>query len=109
MTARTRRYALILAAALGAGGLNTWLLATLDVIGLPLPYLLALLTELVLLIVVLFSLVVVLGTPLRTGWSVLVSAGRGAWSDPYLVRTRRRYPRVSGWAGRRFSRTRPTG
>ena len=109
MTARTRRYALILAAALAAGGLNTWLLATLDVIGLPLPYLLALLTELVLLIVVLFSLAVVLSTPLRIGWSVLVSAGRGAWSDPYLMRTRRRYPRVSGWVGQRFSRTRPGG
>ncbi|WP_427132727.1 LssY C-terminal domain-containing protein [Pseudarthrobacter sp. S9] len=105
----TRRYGAALLAVVVLTALNAYLLNTLDVVGIPLIFAAALLVQLLLIILFVFSLIMVLRTPLKIAWSILVSAWEGVRGNTYVVRFRRRYPRLVRWSGRRFSMKQPTG
>ncbi|WP_426997765.1 LssY C-terminal domain-containing protein [Pseudarthrobacter sp. N5] len=109
MSVRTLRYGAALLAVVVLTALNAYLLNTLDVVGIPLIFAAALLVQLLLIILFVFSLIMVLRTPLKIAWSILLSAGEGVRSNTYVVRFRQRYPRLVRWAGRRFSMKQPTG
>lgn len=109
MSVPTLRYAAALLAVVVLTALNAYLLNTLDVVGIPLIFAAALLAQLLLIILFVFSLIMVLRTPLKIAWSILVSAGEGVRANTYVVRLRQRYPRLVCWAGRRLSMKQPTG
>ncbi|MDZ4062351.1 MAG: LssY C-terminal domain-containing protein [Brevundimonas sp.] len=109
ISVQTLRYGAALLAVVVFTALNAYLLNTLDVVGIPLIFAAALLVQLLLIILFVFSLIMVLRTPLKIAWSILVSAWEGVRANTYVVRLRRRHPRLVGWAGRRLSMKRPTG
>ncbi|WP_427007772.1 hypothetical protein [Pseudarthrobacter sp. H2] len=106
---RTRRYAAALAVVTVLTGLNAYALTTFDVVGVPFVFGTALLVQLLLIISFAFSLVMALHTPLKIIFSILASAGQGIQANPYIVSLRGRYPRLTRWAGQRFSRQHPYG
>jgi undecaprenyl-diphosphatase len=109
ISAPTRRYGALLIAVVVLTALNAYLLNTLNVVGIPMIFAAALLVQLLLIILFAFSLIMVLRTPLKIAWSILVSAWEGVRGNSYVVSLRQRYPRLVGWAGRRFSMKEPTG
>lgn len=103
------KYLVVLVAALGLSLLNFYVLKHLDVVGIPYLLAAALVLQLLLLVTALFSVVVVLRTPLKILWSIAGSAGQGASQNPYIRVVRARYPGVARWLGRRFSLQEPAG
>jgi membrane-associated phospholipid phosphatase len=106
---RTRRYAAGLAVVIVLTALNAYALNTFDVVGIPFIFATALGVQLLLIISFAFSLVMVLHTPLKITLSILISAWQGVLANPYIVRLRQRYPRLTRWVGQRFSRDHPRG
>lgn len=106
---RTRRYAAALGVVIVLTALNAYALNTFDVVGIPFIFATALGLQLLLIISFAFNLVMVLHTPLKITLSILISAWQGVLSNPYIVRLRRRYPRLTRWVGQRISRDRPRG
>jgi membrane-associated phospholipid phosphatase len=100
---RTRRYAAALAVVLALTALNAYALNTFDVVGIPFIFAAAVGVQLLLIISFAFSFVMVLHTPLKIALSVLLSAWQGVLANPYIVRLRQRYPRLTRWVGQRFS------
>ena len=100
---RTRRYAAALAIVLALTALNAYALNTFDVVGIPFIFAAAVGVQLLLIISFAFSFVMVLHTPLKITLSILLSAWQGVLANPYIVRLRQRYPRLTRWVGQRFS------
>ncbi|HEY8701677.1 MAG TPA: LssY C-terminal domain-containing protein [Arthrobacter sp.] len=100
---RTRRYAAALAIVLALTALNACALNTFDVVGIPFIFAAAVGVQLLLIISFAFSFVMVLHTPLKITLSILLSAWQGVLANPYIVRLRQRYPRLTRWVGQRFS------
>ncbi|MDJ0357424.1 hypothetical protein [Paenarthrobacter sp. PH39-S1] len=109
MSVKTLKYGAVLLAVVVLTALNAYLLNTLDVVGTPLIFAAALLVQMLLIIMFVFSLIMVWRTPLKIAWSILLSAGEGVRGNTYIVRLRQRYPQLIRWAGRRFSMKQPTG
>ena len=106
---RTIRYAVLLVVVVILTFMNALLIKSFDIAGLPILFGAALFLQLCLLILLVFSLVTVLHTPLRISWSIIVSALRGIEKNIYFARVLKRIPFVVPWIEQRFSLKRPTG
>ena len=106
---RTIRYAITLVVVLILTAINALLIKSFDIVGIPILFAAALLFQLWLLILLVFSLVIVLHTPLKIAWSIIVSALRGIEKNIYVARVLRRIPFLIPWIEQRFSIKRPTG
>ena len=106
---RTLRYGIALVATILLTILNGVVLRFFDIVGLPAMFGLDLVVQILLLVLLLFSLIVVLRTPLKVAWSIVLSALRGAGQNEYVQRVQDRIPFVVPWIMRRFSLNRPTG
>jgi membrane-associated phospholipid phosphatase len=106
---RTLWYSLTLAVTLLLTVLNVFLLRTFDVAGVPSIFALLLLYQLLLVTLLIFSLFVLLRTPARIVWSIVLSALRGIHENEYVQRASRRVPFLVPWIQRRFTTDRPTG
>jgi membrane-associated phospholipid phosphatase len=106
---RTLRYGVVLVATIVLTLFNGVILRFFDIMGLPAVFGFDLVVQVLLLVLLLFSLVVVLRTPLKVVWSIVLSALRGAGQNDYVQRVRDRIPFLLPWISRRFSRDRPTG
>jgi membrane-associated phospholipid phosphatase len=102
-------YSVTLAVALLLTGFNIFLLRTFDVAGVPSIFALLLLYQILLVTLLIFSLFVVLRTPARIVWSIVLSALQGMYENEYVQRASRRLPFLVPWIQRRFSTKRPTG
>ena len=105
----TLRYGLILVATIVLTLVNGVVLRFFDIAGLPAVFGLDLVVQVLLLVLLLFSVVVVLRTPLKIVWSIVLSALRGAEQNEYMERVQTRIPFLLPWLRRRFSRDRPAG
>lgn len=105
----TLRYGIVLVATIALTALNGIFLRYFDLAGLPAVFGLDLLIQILLIVLVLYSLVVVLRTPLRVLGSIVVSALRGVEQNEYVQRAVVRVPGLLPWLKRRFARDRPTG
>lgn len=108
-SSRTLRHAAILLIVVGASLLNFYVLENLDVAGIPFFLAVAMLIQLLLLVIFVFSLLVVLRTPCTILWSVAGSAAHGARGNIYVRAARARHPRLAAWVGKRFSLQHPRG
>lgn len=106
---RTIRYAITLVVVLILTAINALLIKSFDIVGIPILFAAALLFQLWLLILLIFSLVIVLHTPLKIAWSIIVSALRGIEKNIYIARVLKRIPFLIPWIEQRFSLKRPTG
>lgn len=105
----TQKYFIALAIILIVTALNAVLLKKFDVIGVPTFFAVALLLQLVLVILLIYSLIVVLRTPIKIAWSIIVSALQGVESNKYVQQVLKYVPFLIPWIERRFSRKRANG
>jgi Membrane-associated phospholipid phosphatase len=106
---RTLWYSVTFTVTLLLTAFNVFLLRTFDVVGVPSIFALLLLFQLLLVTLLVFSLFVVLRTPAKVVWSIVMSALRGMYENEYVQRASRRVPFLVPWIRRRFSAERPTG
>lgn len=104
----TLRYGTVLAVTIVLTGLNGVVLRYFDLAGLPAVFGLDLVIQILLLVLLVYSLIVVLRTPLRILWSIMVSALRGVEQNEYIQRINVRIPWLLPWLKKRFARDRPT-
>lgn len=90
-------------------GFNIFLLRAFDVAGVPSIFALLLLYQALLVTLLIFSLFVVLRTPARVVWSIVLSALQGMYENEYVQLAARHLPFLVPWIQRRFSTKRPTG
>ena len=106
---RTVKHAVVLLVVVGLSLLNLYVAKNLDVVGIPFFLAVSLLVQLLLLVTFVFSLAVVLRTPLVVLCSIASSAAQGAGENHYVRRARARYPRLTAWVGKRLSPRHPRG
>ncbi|RAX45952.1 hypothetical protein DQ353_20800 [Arthrobacter sp. AQ5-05] len=106
---RTVKHAVLSLLVVGLSLLNLYVAKNLDVVGIPFFLAVALLVQLLLLVTFVFSLAVVLKTPLVILCSIAGSAAQGAGKNHYVRTARTRYPRLTAWVLQRFSPRDPRG
>ncbi|WP_431218929.1 LssY C-terminal domain-containing protein [Leifsonia xyli] len=105
----TLRYGIVLVATIVLTGLNALVLRYFDLAGLPSVFGLDLVVQVLLIVLLLYSLAIVLRTPATVLWSIVVSASRGIEQNEYVRRADARAPWLLPWLKRRFATDRPTG
>src|SRR5665811_329063 len=88
---------------------NTTLVRSVDVFGSPFFFAIGLLVELLLLLVLVYSFIRALRTPLHILGSILLSAWGGIQTNPYIKRIRKTKSPIYGWAIARVNPKKPFG